>query len=481
MSKKKNKDNDISVKFIGNSSIDVTQSAVLIEYKNKQYLLECGLAQGYSTEKSRTLNEELISKINIKKLQCIWISHPHCDHLAMTPALFKKEECHAKVYCTEETKELGKLLLLDSAYISKKDTEYLSKKHKNNIQPLYNENDVINTYENTIPCDKGIIYQVDENVSFKLLNNNHCLGACQIEVFIKKQNSRVIKIVYTGDLGSHIRKDKPFITDIEYSIKSNLHIFEGTYGLKSRSYDKKYVELERKDIKENITRIIKNGGKVLLPTFSFSRTQEVLVDLYNMFKNEKWFEDIPIIIDSKLSVEITGCYHKILKDKQLELLEEVTSWKNVKMNKDIKGTKAILSSDKPCIVCSSQGFMDAGRSQLYGKSFLPNEKDGILIVGYCPDNSVGGRIINPTTKSVKIGDKVYMKRCFIKAYHTYSSHCQHNELISYMAMVNTDKIIIHHSSKEAKKELINSANEYLISKNKTTPIIGSQKDMEIIL
>ena len=50
-----------------------------------------------------------------------------------------------------------------------------------------------------------------------------------------------------------------------------------------------------------------------------------------------------------------------------------------------------------------------------------------------------------------------------------------------MSMVNTDKIIIHHSSKEAKSELIKDTMEKFQSIGKSTQIIGSQRNMEIIL
>lgn len=481
MGRNKKNNEDVKVEFLGNSAVDVTQSCLRITFLGKTYLIECGSAQGYGLDKSYTLNSQLINEINVNNLECVWLLHTHCDHISNLPGVIKKKDFHGKVYCTYETKEIGRLLLLDSAHILLKESEILSKEKKCKIDPLYRDIDVYKTYDYMQECDLDKLYEVNENISFKLIKNSHCLGASQLELFIRKPSNKVVKIVYTSDIGSEIRKDKPFVTEMEYITKSNLHIQEGTYGLNSRSYTTKDVKEERYDMKKTIKEIILNGGKVLLPTFSFSRTQEVLVDLYNMFKDDKEFGYTPVIIDSKLSVDITSCYHKILKGEDKELLKNATSWSNVKMNKDIKGTKLILAKDEPCVILSSQGFLDAGRSQLYAKSFLPNNKDAILFVGYCPDSSVGGRILNPLTKTVKIGISTYNKSCLRKAYKTYSSHAQHSELINYIKMVNTDKIIIHHSSKEAKKELIDDAREELNKIGKSTKIIGSTKNMEIIL
>lgn len=475
---KKNKNNEsIKVEFLGNSAVDVTQSCILLTFLGKSYLLECGMVQGYSLDKCYTLNSQLINSIKVENLECILVGHSHCDHIGMIPAIIKNPDFHGKVITTHETKEISRLLLLDSAHLLNKEAEALSKKKRGKINPLYRESDVYKTYENTIGYDIGKTYEVNENVSFKLLNNSHCLGACQIELYFKTPSNKVKKITYTSDVGSGVLKHKPFVKEMDYSTKNNLFIMEGTYGNKDRTYTKEDIKFERKDIKKNILNTIKNGGKILMPTFSFARTQEVLKDLYDMFYDNEEFGDTPVIIDSKLSVEITACYKKILQDEDLELINKITRWKNVKMNKDIKGTLANLASDKPYCVLSSQGFISAGHSQIYAKDFLECEKNSILFVGYCPENSVGGRIMNPNTKTVKIGDRTYKKRCFVQAYKTYSSHAQHDELLSYIKMVNTDKIVVHHSSKDAKTELLRDAKEELKKINKTTPIIGSYKNL----
>lgn len=480
MGVKKNNE-DIKVEFLGNSAIDVTQSCIRITFLGKVYLIECGGAQGYGQDKCYTLNSQLLTSINVDNLECVWVCHEHCDHIGMLPGIVKKPNFHAKIFCTYEAKEIGKILLLDAAHILLKEAETLSKEKKCKIDPLYREADVHTTYDCMVERDLDTLYKLNDNISFKLLRNSHCLGASQLELFIRKPSNMVKKITYTSDIGSSIKTDKPFVTDMEYSTKSNLHIEEGTYGSNSRSYTHKDVKEERYDMKENIKNIIKNGGQVLLPTFSFSRTQEVLVDLYNMFKDDKEFGYTPVIIDSKLSVNITECYSRILKGEDKEIFTKATEWSNVQMNKNIDGTRLIIAQAQPCVILSSQGFLDAGRSQLYAKTFLENERDAILFVGYCPDNSLGGRILNPLTKTVKIGTVRYNKSCFTKSYKTYSSHAQHDELIDYIKMVNTDQVIIHHSAKEAKRELIEDAREELRKIGKTTTITGCTKKMEVIL
>ena len=72
MSKKKS--DEVSVKFISNSAVDVTGSAVLISYDNKDYLIEYGQIQGIGTlEQEYAINLQLSKNLNIDNLQCILV------------------------------------------------------------------------------------------------------------------------------------------------------------------------------------------------------------------------------------------------------------------------------------------------------------------------------------------------------------------------------------------------------------------------
>lgn len=465
----------VKIEVIGNNATDVTGSCIRFTFLGKTYLCECGAVQGYSLDKCFSLNAQLINEINAENLEAIFACHLHMDHMGLIPAITKKKNFHGKVISTYETMELSKLMLLDSAYIMKKDAETLSKTHKGKVKPLYNEEDVYTCYNATEAYDVDKIYEINENVSFRFLRNSHCLGAVQLELFFKSPSNKVKKVLVTSDLGGDHLSHKPFITDLEHCKTANIVFMESTYGCKDRSFSKQDIIDGKKEIKDTILRTIKRGGKVLLPCFSFARTQEVLKDLYDMFAESGELGDIPVIIDSKLSVEVTQTYKKILEGEDLELINKITDWKNVKMNKNIDGTLMNLSKDSPFIVLSSQGFLQAGRSQLYAKHFLGDRRNSIIFVGYCSPGSVGGNIMDDNIKYVKIGDRTYVKECEVKTYSIYSSHMQNRELVNYAKSINCEKIVLVHGSENAKKELQEDIINSLQEMGKTTNIIICKK------
>ena len=76
MGKKKRKD-EVTVKFISNSAVDVTGSGILISYKDRDYLLEFGAVQGFggTIEKEYMMNYQYSRNINIDNLKCILLTH----------------------------------------------------------------------------------------------------------------------------------------------------------------------------------------------------------------------------------------------------------------------------------------------------------------------------------------------------------------------------------------------------------------------
>lgn len=87
MSKRRKKDNDIYVEFIGHSNTDVTGSSVLINYpKNKKdrgyILIELGLVQGENTiDKEISANRRMLENLPkevVGNIEHVILSHAHC-------------------------------------------------------------------------------------------------------------------------------------------------------------------------------------------------------------------------------------------------------------------------------------------------------------------------------------------------------------------------------------------------------------------
>ena len=64
--------------------------------------------------------------------------------------------------------------------------------------------------------------------------------------------------------------------------------------------------------------VLERGGTVILPCFSFSRTQELLTTLYEIYGNCNNFNS-PVLVDSKLSCDISEKALNIAKQNAKKL------------------------------------------------------------------------------------------------------------------------------------------------------------------
>ena len=169
------------------------------------------------------------------------------------------------------------------------------------------------------------------------------------------------------------------------------------------------------------------------------------------------------------------CSSDLLKDEDLEKWETVKQWNNFIYNKDYKGTLAWLSKRECGIYISSSGFVQPQtRSCDYVKNFMGCKNDLVVFVGYYgAEGTLAYELVNkPKGTPIKFDNTTLIKQCDVATFSTFSSHIQQQEIFDYWREINTNKIIIHHASKEAKEELIKKGKEYLLSKNKTTNIVG---------
>ena len=491
MSKKKKKDNDIYVDLLGGQSSGVTGSATTVSYVNQQgerrlILLECGAIQGANTPLGEYKdNYYMLKKLPIELIDYVFVLHNHADHTSMIPYVIANGG-NPEIITTSENRNLMYPMLLDSAKIHYKNVQYLKSKGEKiegkSIKPLYEEKHVHDTMELVIDYEVDKIYELNKNISFRFRNNSHTPEALQLELFVKKNNNQVKKILYTSDLGSRVGRKFHYFTKDTYKVtNADLMLIESTYGDRE-GFTKKQCEEERKDLINTIKKVVLGDKKSLfIPCFAQFRLQDFMCFLYDNFK-DYWKSDIKIVIDTNLGCEINKQYTNNLKDEDLKYWKEVKSWKVFEFCDNWEKSIAFQTSKKPALILSSSGMISAGRSECHAYNLQQYSGNMICFCGYCSPNTIGGKILNGE-KIIDFQDHKGVKIISdIKRYYTFSSHAQQEDLIDYIKQMPTScKIVLHHGDENAKQELLIKAKEELSKINKTTKIEKSYEDMQIVL
>ena len=426
----------MKVEFLG-AAQTVTGSMHLLSINDKKILLDCGLFQGRRKE---TYERNKNFSFDPTKIDAVVLSHAHTDHAGNLPNLIKNG-FNGPIYATSATIDLCNIMLTDSAYIQERDVEFVNKKlrRKNEplMEPLYTMQDV----EETLPLFNELNYNIKKEilpgVVVEFFDAGHILGSASIVLDINENKNRKFKFGFTGDLG---RPKLPILRDPQFMGQVDYLISESTYGGR---FHQPVEDMPRKFL-EVVERTISRGGKIIIPAFSLGRTQEIVYAM-NKIAEDGGFPNIPVFVDSPLSVNTTSVFrrHEECFDKEtLEILkkdDDVFGFDKLHYIKDVEESKKLNERKEPCIIISSSGMCEAGRILHHLRNNIGNKNNTVLIVGYQAQHTLGRRLVEKDTQVSIFGD-IVERRCEVVVLNSFSGHADRNELLSYFNNFNKERL-----------------------------------------
>ena len=421
----------MKIQFLG-AAKEVTGSKHLITTdKGTTILLDCGMYQGKGMETDQA-NREL--GFDPKDIHYLLLSHAHIDHSGLIPYIYSLG-FRGKIYCTPATRDLCQLMLQDTAFIQEQDVRWYNKtmdrQHKPKIKPLFDMNHAQQVMKLFRTVDYDTPYRIDEDIQVQFTNSGHMLGSAVISLTIK-ENEETKRIAYTGDVGrlhSHILCTPQAFPQCDYLI------CESTYG--NRRHDDQLVSEEQLLGVVEETCMYKHG-KLLIPSFSVGRTQEIVYVL-NQLYNDGRLERIPVYVDSPLSANATEIFRRhadTLNEQVRDTMrfdDDPFGFNTLRYITDVQQSKALNRSEQPCIVISSSGMLEAGRIKHHVSNHIDDPSTTILIVGYCTPTSLGARIQDPKLRYVSIFGYDHRIRAQVTKIEGFSGHGDYQEMIQYFS------------------------------------------------
>ena len=190
------------------------------------FLVDCGLFQGSSKEEDKNYDE---FAFDINEIDFMLLTHAHIDHSGRIPKLYV-DGYRKPIYATKATCDLCTIMLPDSGHIQEMEVEWKNRKRKREgklgFPPLYTAEDALNSLELFKSVNYNELVEIDENITVRYNDAGHMLGSAIIEVWIK-ENDKVEKIVFTGDLGNN---DIPLLASPTMIESADYLVMESTYG-----------------------------------------------------------------------------------------------------------------------------------------------------------------------------------------------------------------------------------------------------------
>ena len=408
-------DDQFKISFLGGAGT-VTGSKTLIEAGSKKVLIDCGLFQGLKELRHKNWESFPVDPHSIDELI---LTHAHLDHCGYLPLLVKNG-FKGSVHCSEPTRQLAEIILLDSAKIQEEDAERATShaytKHGKAI-PLYTVEDVHTCMHNFVTHELHEWVILDPGLKFQFLNNGHILGSCFVDLRIKDR-----KIIFSGDIG----RTKPMLLYPPQKIsEANIIVMESTYGDRIH---------EVENVKEALLKVIletyEHRGVLMIPTFAVERAQELIYLLY-LLNEEGRLPHMPVFLDSPMGINSTNVYRQFHEWQNLSHFNMSHMYEHVTFIHSVEKSRGTVFDKKPKIVLAGSGMMEGGRILHYMNNHLDNPKNTLLFVGYQGEGT-RGRAILEGAKEIKFFGEYRKVRCQIRELSSLSAHGDQSEMIEWL-------------------------------------------------
>ena len=483
---------------------EVTGSLHLLAAGEDRILMDCGMFQGRRKETDRK-NRMLPFDPGI--VTNMVLSHAHIDHSGRVP-LLTKNGFNGRIFSTRATADTCQYLLPDSAHIQESDANYLNYKmarevltdmasgktkgkkrasisrrlkgdhglnhdaineiiaryHLDAVAPIYTAEDAETalSFFDGRPYGESIV--LGQGTECRFYDAGHILGSA-ITVIHASENSHRRTVAYTGDIG---RFNKPILEDptldfLPEDREIDLLIMESTYGDREHEPVKDLAP----HLKQVLNKTIERGGTVVIPSFAFGRTQELLYVIHDLYNNKE-VPEVPVFVDSPLATRITKVFgeHPEMYDQQThkDFLEDGKNpfmFKKVQFITKVEDSMALMRREDPHIVISASGMCEAGRILHHLRYKIHNPKNTILVVGYMAAHTLGRRILEKGEEYAAAGregeppmlkfmNKEYPLKAEVIKLGGFSAHADKNEMLRFLKQsnLNVKKIALVHGEED---------------------------------
>ena len=406
----------MQLKFLGATGT-VTGSKYLLTSDKYRVLVDCGLFQGL---KQLRLKNWAQLPIKPSEVNAVVLTHAHIDHTGYLP-LFVKNGFSGKVYCTEATRDLCKILLPDSAHLQEEEAEYANRrgfsKHHPAL-PLYTKQDAFKALEllTPVPFDQDI--HIGDDLTLRYYPNGHILGSA----FARIHNSRT-SVLFSGDIG----RPNNILMKAPVRVKqADYLLLESTYG--NRLHDRDDPMLKLANI---INRTVKRKGVVLIPVFAVGRAQELLYYIHLLKASGAIADNIPVYLNSPMAVDATAIFTKHRGEHRLSKEECAALNRTAHIVNSVEESRALNQMKGPMIILSASGMASGGRVVHHLKAFAPKSNNTILFAGFQAEGTRGAALV-AGAEEIKIHGEYVPVKASVEFISNLSAHADYAEILEWL-------------------------------------------------
>ncbi len=388
----------VEVEVLGGAR-EVGRASIAVRYRGRVLLLDAGVN---FDEEDRPIFARTVPP---RDVDGIVLTHAHLDHIGTAPAYYITYQ--PPVVATKPTFEMARLMWADFLKL-------------NGYYSMYEDAEVKRLMEAAVYARYYSPMRIGEDFVVTLYPAGHIPGSAMVLVEVGGR-----RILYTGDVNTiYTKLMEPARVDGMPDV--DLMIMEATYG--SSTHPPRRVVEER--LIGIIEEVVDRGGTVLIPAFSISRGQEVMMVLAER--------------DLGIDVAVDGMIRQVTE----VFLENPSYIRNVDLLVKAREEFHFVQGwqdrrkvwRKPGVIIASAGMLKGGPSLYYLRKLMGNPKNAIVMVSFQAPGTPGRRILEEGVFS-ETEEPVKARVEWLD----FSSHADKRGLLELVARVKPRKVLVVHS------------------------------------
>jgi metallo-beta-lactamase family protein len=405
------------IQFLGATGT-VTGSKYLVTSGRTKILVDCGLFQGF---KQLRLRNWAALPVAPSAIDAVVLTHAHLDHSGYIPLLVKSG-FRGKIFCSEATLDLCRILLPDSGHLLEEEAGYANRhafsKHSPAL-PLYTEEDAEQSLDSFVTVKFGKRFHVAGPLHAELARAGHILGAAMATL-----DDGETRITFSGDLGRH---DDPIMAPPSQIERTDYLVLESTYG--NRRHDPTDPKiLLAKTIQETVNR----GGIVIVPSFAVGRAQTMLYYMHQLKQSGAISSVLPVYLNSPMAADVTTLYRAHRKDHHLTDEQCRDMCHAAKFVNTVDESKALNLQRMPMVIIAASGMATGGRVLHHLKAFASDSRNTILFAGFQAGGTRGAAMLQGVD-AIKIHGEYVPLRAQVVQIDNLSAHADSDEILGWLS------------------------------------------------
>lgn len=407
----------MKLQFLGATGT-VTGSKYLLTEGSSQLLIDCGLFQGYKELRLRNRAQFAIPPASV---DAVVLTHAHLDHSGYLPLLVK-DGFRGKIFCSEATYDLCKLLLPDSGHLLEEEAGYANRhgfsRHAPAL-PLYSEADAVRALRQFHPVAFGKAFSPANGIQCELFPAGHILGAAIVRLRCGGKT-----VVFSGDLG---RENDPIMVAPTPIDHADILVVESTYGDKVHDPVDPLLLLG-KTVRDTAAR----GGVTIIPAFAVGRAQALLYDLHRLKEQGEIPARLPVYLNSPMAADATALYQKHAALHRLSAGQCVAMRHAARIVNSVEESIALNERQVPMVIVAASGMATGGRVLHHLKAFAPDPRNTILFAGFQAGGTRGAQMLEGVA-AIKIHGQFVPLRAQVEQISNLSAHADGNEIMGWLS------------------------------------------------